>query len=61
MIDNEKLTAEELANSIPENELDDIIEDPATYEIWIETDDDDISVLVYGVYIDEDEARKCFE
>ena len=61
MIDNEKLTAEELANSIPADELDDIVEDPATYEIWIETDADDISVLVDGGYIDEDEARKCFE
>lgn len=61
MIDNEKLTAEELANDIPEDELDDIVEDPATYEIWIETDDDGISVLVDGGYIDEDEARKCME
>lgn len=61
MMNDEKLTAEELANSIPADELDDIVEDPATYEIWIETEADDVSILVDGGYIDEDEARKCFE
>ena len=61
MMNDEKLTAEELANSIPADELDDIVEDPATYEIWIETDTDDVSILVDGGYIDEDEARKCME
>lgn len=61
MIDDEKLTAEDLANDIPEDELDDIVDEPATYEIWIDADDDGINLLADSGYTEEDEARKCFE
>jgi hypothetical protein len=62
MVDEEKLTAEDLANDIPDDILDDINESPATYEVWVTSEDnEELAYLVDTGYIDVDEARKSFE
>lgn len=50
----------ELIDDIPDDEVDDISEEPADYEIWIDADDD-LHILADSGYIEEDEARLCYE
>ena len=75
MMNDEKLTAEELANSIPADELDDIVDDlddfdlaenKITYEIVLIGNDkndlatDFVAILDDG-YTEEAEAKLCYD